>query len=217
MARVSGRTRHGHASRCKAPPGSSFRCSDPGGPCDSQTAGAATELWLLTTDRSGEEMRIFRPAVLAFGLALGCASVAGAFTVPPSSIADGNEGEVRLLWTQTVDPADVGKDCDVVLVSTNNESTREGTDLILQSGSSSMLASNVEHDTEPHTFADRLTLGTTITVSVRFGPEGMYSGSSDVETNCPLPEAITAPPAVESETVGASAPVAVPVRPVFTG
>jgi hypothetical protein len=166
-------------------------------------------------------MRIFRPAVLAFGLALGCASVAGAFTVPPSSIADGNEGEIRLLWTQTVDPADVGKDCEIVLVSTNNESTREGSDLILQSGSSSMFASDVEHDAAPQTFVGRLTLGTTITVSVRFGPEGMYSGGSDVETSCPTTQVITTPaapePAVEaaSEPAGAAAPV--PVRPVFTG
>jgi hypothetical protein len=125
-----------------------------------------------------------------------------------------------LLWTQTVDPADVGKDCEVVLVTTNNESTREGSDLILQSGSSS-LASNVEHDTAPQTFVGRLTLGTTITVSVRFGPEGMYSGGSDVETNCPLTEVITTPaapePAVEAAAEPAGAAVPVPVRPVFTG
>ena len=162
-------------------------------------------------------MRIFRPAVLAFGLALVGASAAGGFTVPPSSITDGNEGQVRLLWTQPVDPADVGKDCDVVLVSTNNESTREGSDLILQSGSSSMLASNVEHDTAAHTFVDRLTLGTTITVSVRLGPEGEYSGGSTVETTCPLTEAITTPAAPEPGVAGATAPTPVPVRPVFTG
>ena len=162
-------------------------------------------------------MRIFRPAVMAFGLALGCASVAGAFTVPPSSIADGNEGEVRLLWTQSVDPGDVGKDCEVVLVSTNNESTREGSDLIVQSGSSSMVGSNVEHDAAPHTFVDRLTLGTTISVSVRFGPEGVYSGGSNVETTCPQTEAITTPQQPEPTVAGAVAPAPVPVRPVFTG
>jgi hypothetical protein len=165
-------------------------------------------------------MRIARIAVLAFGLALVGASVSGAFTVPPSSIADGNEGEVRLLWTQPVDPADVGKDYEVVLVSSNNESTRAGSDLIVQSGSSSMVASNVELDTTPQTFVGRLTLGTTITVSVRLGPEGMYSGASDVDTNCPLTEAITTPsvpePAVAgAQPAGAAAPV--PVRPVFTG
>jgi hypothetical protein len=166
-------------------------------------------------------MRIIRPVVLAVGLALVGASVAGAFTVPSSSISDGKEGEVRLLWTQSVDPADVGKDCEVVLVSTNNESTREGSDLILRSGNSSMVAPNVEHDTTPHTFVDSLTLGPTITVSVRFGPEGMYSGGSDVETTCPTTQAITTPaaaePAVEAASAPAAAPAPVPVRPVFTG
>jgi hypothetical protein len=162
-------------------------------------------------------MRIFRPTVLALGFALVGASAAGAFIVPSSSIADGNEGEVRLLWTQPVDPADVGKDCEVVLVSTNNDSTREGSDLILQSGSSSMVAPNVEHDTTSHTFIDRLTLASTITVSVRFGPEGKYSGGSDVETTCPATQAITTPPAVEPAVEGAGAAAPVPVRPVFTG
>ncbi len=166
-------------------------------------------------------MKLFRPAVLAFGLALGCASVAGAFTVPPAAITDGKEGEVRLLSTQPVDPVDVGKDCEVVLVSANNESTREGSDLIVQSGSSSMVAPNVEHDTLSHSFVDHLTLGTTITVSVRFGPEGVYSGASDVEMNCPTTEAVTTPPApepaVEATSAPAAAPAPVPVRPVFTG
>ena len=163
-------------------------------------------------------MRIFRPAVLVFGLALVGASAAGAFTVPPSSIADGNEGEIRLLWTQTVDPADVGKACEVVLVSTNNESTREGSDLIVQSGTSSMVAENVEHSTAPLTFTSTLTLGTTITVSVRLGPEGQYSGGSNVESNCPLTAPVAEPAvAVASEPAGVTAPVPVPVRPVFTG
>jgi hypothetical protein len=163
-------------------------------------------------------MRIFRSAVLVFGLAFVGASTAGAFTVPPSSIADGNDGEIRLLWTQSVDPADIGKDCEVVLVATNNESTREGSDLILESGTSSMVAENVEHDTAPLTVTGTLTLGTTITVSVRLGPEGEYSGGSDVETICPLTAPVTEPGvAVASQPAGATAPVPVPVRPVFTG
>ena len=157
-------------------------------------------------------MRFLRLAVLACGFALVGASVGGAFAVPPISIVNGNEGEVRLLWTQTVDAADVGKDCEIALVTTNIESTREGSDLILESGNSSMIAPNVEHDTAPHTFVGHLTLGTSITVSVRLGPEGMYSGGSDVvETNCPLTEAVvTTPPAP-------AAAEAVSVTPVFTG
>jgi hypothetical protein len=90
-----------------------------------------------------------------------------------------------------------------------------------------MTASNVEHDTASHTFVGQLTLGTTITVSVRFGPEGVYSGGSDVETTCPqtVPITITTPPVSEPAVVtppavaGTSQPAPVPVRaaPGFTG
>jgi hypothetical protein len=161
-------------------------------------------------------MRFVRLAVLACGLAFVCTSVAGAFTVPPISVIDGTEGEVRLLWTEPVDPADVGKDCEVELVRNNNESTREGTDLILQSGTSSMVAENVEHDTEPQTYVGRLTLGTTITVSVRLGPEGVFSGGSDVvQTTCPVTPPTTPPVTVEATTTQATPPVL--VAPAFTG
>jgi hypothetical protein len=173
-------------------------------------------------------MRILRPsALVAFGVALGCASVAGAFTVPPSAISDGTPGEVRLLSTQPVDPADVGKSCEVTVVSTNNESVRPGSDLIVESGTSSMVASDVEHDTASHTFVGQLTLGTTITVSVRFGPEGMYSGGSSVETACPTTQPITTPaapetvvqPTVETATSPPAPTAAAAVRaaPSFTG
>ena len=170
-------------------------------------------------------MRIVRPAVvLAFGLALGCASIAGAFTVPPAAITDGTEGEVRLLSTQPVDPADVGKDCEVTVVSTNNESLHPNSDLIVESGTSSMVAPDVEHDAASHTFVSHLTLGTTITVSVRFGPDGVYSGGSSVETTCPATEPIATPPAPETTVQPTFEPAssqpaatAVPVVPVFTG
>jgi hypothetical protein len=161
-------------------------------------------------------MRFVRLAVLACGLALVGTSVAGAFTVPPISVINGTEGEVRLLWTEPVDPADVGKGCEVVLMRNNNESTREGTDLILQSGTSSMVAENVEHDTDPQTYVGQLTLGTTITVSVRLGPEGEFSGGADVvETTCPVTPPATPPVSVEPATTAAAAPVL--VAPSFTG
>ena len=170
-------------------------------------------------------MRIVRPAaVLAFGLALGCVSVAGAFTVPPAAITDGTPGEVRLLSTQNVDPADVGKDCQVTVVSTNNESLHPNSDLIVQSGTSSMVAPDVEHDTASHTFVGQLTLGTTITVSVRFGPDGIYSGGSTVDTTCPATQPVTTPSVPETQPAAEAAtsplpPAPAPVRvaPVFTG
>ena len=168
-------------------------------------------------------MRILRPAAfVAFGLAFGCASVAGAFTVPPSAISDGTPGEVRLLSTQPVDPADVGKSCEVTVVSTNNESVRPGSDLIVESGTSSMVAPDVEHDTASHTFVGQMTLGTTITVSVRLGPEGQYSGGADVvEATCPdtpVPP-VTPPPTPPTQVAPGTTTAATPllVSPAFTG
>ena len=163
-------------------------------------------------------MRIARLAVLACGLALVGTSVGGAFTVPPISVVDGEEGEVHLLWTEPVAAEDVGKVCEVVLTRENNESVREGTDLIIESGTSSMVAENVEHDTAPLTFTGTLTLATTITVSVRLGPEGAYSGGSDVVTpTCPVtpPPPVTPPIQVSTGTQNAAPPVV--TSPAFTG
>lgn len=164
-------------------------------------------------------MRLVRLVVLAGGLALIGVPVAGAFTVPPVSVVNGAEGEVHLLWTEPVPANNVGQDCEVVLTRNNNESTREGTDLILESGSTSMVAENVEHDTAPETFVGHLTLGTTVTVSVRLGPEGEYSGGADVvETNCPVtPPATPAQPPVQVETATQAAPPPVLTSPNFTG
>ena len=162
-------------------------------------------------------MKYVRLVVLACALALVGTSIAGAFTVPPISVVNGEEGEVHLLWTEPVAAADVGKVCEVLLIRENNDSVREGTDLILESGTSSMVAENVEHDTAPQTFTGTLTLGTTITVSVRLGPEGEYSGGSDVvQPTCPVtPPHVTPPTEVSAGTQTAATPVL--VSPAFTG
>jgi hypothetical protein len=150
-------------------------------------------------------------------------SVAGAFTVPPVSVVNGTEGEVHLLWTEPVAAEDVGKVCDIVLMRENNESVREGTDLIIESGTSSMVAENVEHDTAPLTFTGTLTLGTTITVSVRLGPEGQYSGGADVvEATCPdtpVPPVTPTPPTPPTQVAPGTTTAATPllVSPAFTG
>jgi hypothetical protein len=164
-------------------------------------------------------MRFVRLAVLACALALIGTSLAGAFTVPPTTVV-GAPGEVHLLWTEPVAADDVGKVCDVELTKENNQSVREGSDLILQSGTSTMVAENVEHETGPATFTGTLTLGTTITVSVRLGPEVEYSGGSDVvEATC----AASVPPVTPTPPIevasGTTQTVATPVlvAPAFTG
>ena len=159
-------------------------------------------------------MKLVRLAALAVGLALVGGSVAGAFTVPPTEVLDGTEGEVRLLWTEPVAAEDVGKDCEAVLTTSNNESIREGTDIIVASGTTSLVAENVEHDTASERVVGRLTLGTTITVSVRLGPEGLFSGGADVaDVTCPIAQDET----VTREETVTPAPPAVVTSPTFTG
>ena len=164
-------------------------------------------------------MRRLWMCVLAIGVTFASASVAGAFIFSPEPIHDGVEGEVRLLWTELVDPANVGKTCDVVLVTTNNESTREGSDLIFESGArySSPRTSNVSRCRRR--IVGQLTLGLTINVSVRIGPEGQFSGGGfNVEATCPLsvvPTPTILPPIETSPSAPGSPPV--PVQPTFTG
>ena len=164
-------------------------------------------------------MRFVRLAVLASALALIGTSVASAFTVPPTDLV-GTEGEVHLLWTEPVAAEDVGKVCDIELTKENNQSVREGSDLILQSGTSTMVAENVEHEPGPATFTGTLTLGTTITVSVRLGPEGEYSGGADVvDTTCAasVPPVTPNPPTEVASGTTQTAATPVLVSPAFTG
>jgi hypothetical protein len=145
-------------------------------------------------------------------------SAAYAFVVPSTNV-QGPPGSVTLLTTQPVPAADQGKVCEVVLVTTNNSSVRSGSDLLVSSAST-FVAADVEAQTTSRTYVGSLTLGASVTVSVRLGPDGEYSGGAHVvDVNCPTPPVVTTPPTPPSPVVPASPapPVPVPAAPRLTG
>ena len=100
-----------------------------------------------------------RKVLLATGAALGLlllfAAPAGAQTLPDITVdervpATGHAapGSVHLVATENVDPALIGATCDVNVNLANNQSTHPNSDLIITSGSSTVVALDVERDAD---------------------------------------------------------------------
>lgn len=125
---------------------------------------------------------------------------AGSLTVPNPTIVFGAPGSVHELGHEAVDPSNVGQTCAASITASNNESIREGSDLIVTSDGSTVTLPNVEAtpNIDIHTTAT-LVLGTTLVVSVRLGPEGAFSGGGAVVLTCTPPVPVAPPaPVVEA-------------------
>ena len=157
-----------------------------------------------------------RKVLLATGAALGLllvfAAPAGAQTLPDITVdqrvpATGHAapGSVHLVATENVDPELVGSTCDVNVNLANNQSTHPNSDLIISSGSSTVVALDVERDADAiiDTTPGTITLeADTVTVSVRLGPDGLFSGGFTISFACtpPPPPPTTAPPTTVTPT-----------------
>jgi hypothetical protein len=154
------------------------------------------------------------------------------FEVDGTSGVFGTPGTTLVLATQTVDSPLVGRSCQVTVDVHNNDSIREGTDLIVTSGGASLEADNTEAEAgdAPPEVLGNLTLGSTITGSVRFGPEGAASVGATIIVDCPdvpttttvapttttvAPTTTTVGPQVGGEVVSVGGVVV--VQPTFTG
>jgi hypothetical protein len=117
-------------------------------------------------------------------------------TIPATTVERGDPGTVHLLTTSNV-PADlVGQECSATAVAANNESVHPNSDLIVASGASQVVARDVEAAPGGSTTASgTVNLGTTVTVSVRLGPDGTFSGGGSVNFVCTPP--VTPPPTTQ--------------------
>jgi LPXTG-motif cell wall-anchored protein len=86
-------------------------------------------------------------------------------------------GSTHVAATVAVDPAHVNGSCDVSVIGENNESVHPNTDIFVASANE-VVAQDVERMAgNVVTPADgTLLLGDTITVRVRLGPDGVFSG-----------------------------------------
>lgn len=100
-------------------------------------------------------------------------------------VARGDAGEVVEVATETVDPDLVGAECAGTLTILNNESVHDGNALIVTTGGVEQVIPDVEAQPEGTiALTESLTLGDTITVDLRFGPDGVSSGGLVLSLVC---------------------------------
>ena len=145
----------------------------------------------------------------------------GVFGPPDSSL---------VLATQTVDSSVIGRSCQITIDVHNNDSVRAGTDIVIASGGASVTAPEVEAvaGDAPPAVLGNLVLGSTVTGSVVFGPEGQASVAATIMVDCPdvptttttttLPTTpTTQPPQVGPAQASVAVAGVVVVSPTFTG
>jgi LPXTG-motif cell wall-anchored protein len=129
--------------------------------------------------------------------------------IPLETVARGAAGTEQELTTVPVDAEDVGQQCSVVADGTNNSSVHENTDLLVRSGESEVAVLDVEREPEAVTQASgTLVLGPEISVFVRFGPDGVFSGGVVLTVDCTQTTTTSEAPTttVAETTTSAAAP-----------
>jgi hypothetical protein len=132
------------------------------------------------------------------------------------SINTGNEGDVVLITTVAVPSESVGRTCEVVGETDNQESVHPGNDLLIVSGGQTLVVPDFEDAGYIiHRTIDIEAVGDTIEVYIRFGPDGVSSGGFRVYIDCTIPqpgEFIPVPSTV-APPVPPAAPTTVPTAP----
>jgi hypothetical protein len=139
----------------------------------------------------------------------------------------GDPGSTRVLGTRAVDAPLVRRACQVTVATHNNDSVREGTDVLVSSNNATLTVANVEHSTgDAAADAGSLVLGDTVTISLRFGPEGSISVGATVIVACPDVATTTLPPTTSvvpgvvvspGAAAGSPATAVTPTRPSVAG
>jgi len=152
---------------------------------------------------------------LAFGAmtletGAGAASSGGSTMTFPLTVVTGESGSVHQVASSDVSADMVGDVCDVTASAGNNVSVHPQSDLVVSSDGTQVTIANVEAVPGAVTTANgELTLGSTITVSVRLGPDGVFSGGGSVELVCTdVSPASTEPTTTTTSTTVPSAAVA---------
>lgn len=133
-----------------------------------------------------------RKVMLVAGLVVGvlaAAVPAGAqateIVIELDGVERGDEGEVIELVNRPVEADLVGAECSVSGRTENNESVHPGNDLIIQTGDSTTEVPDVEaQEFEVIQGTGSVTLGESIAVSLRFGPDGVTSGGIFLDFVC---------------------------------
>lgn len=116
-------------------------------------------------------------------------------TLSTGGSASGNPGDRIVIIDEAVDPALVGQSCVETVSAGNNASTHPNNDLIISSGTSTIVIEDVEagaNDVSSST--NDVTLGERITVELEFGEDGLTSGGLVITFECDAPSIPDAEP-----------------------
>jgi hypothetical protein len=151
-------------------------------------------------------MKRFMAAALLVALILvgdRASAQADSFSVDVDRVVENTPGSVNELTTVDVDPAFVGLECTVTATARNNQSVHENSDLLITSGTASIVVADVERGPEAVSVGGgTLVLGATLTVEVQLGVDGVFSGGVDLSVDCPAqPEPTPTPEPTPVTTV----------------
>lgn len=141
----------------------------------------------------------------------------GPAPITVNQIIRGANGTTHQLATEPV--PNVGMVCTVTITATNNQSVHPNTDIVVSSGTSTVTAPDVEHDADGIIHAaGSLTLGETVTVAVRLGADGVFSGGMTAMFACVTPPPVTtttttAPPVTTTTMVPPAPPTTTMMPP----
>jgi len=165
--------------------------------------------------------RLIFSGILGAATLLGASSAVSAqivediIRIPVDSVLRAPENSVTLVASAPVPGEFQGTDCIAVVEVDNQQSEHEGNDLIIASGNTSGELQNFETEAfGVRTIEIPLTLGATVDVSLRMGPDRISSGGVFITVDCtqPVPPTTvpptTAPPEVGPGTTVPESPTA---------
>jgi len=109
-------------------------------------------------------------------------------SIPHGTIIRGEEGSKHQVSQEKIDPKHLGSTCKVNVTSTNQGSVHPGNNLVIASGSTSVVVKDVEREAYGVIKATgEITLANQITVSVVLGKDRVFSGGMYVNFECTPP------------------------------
>lgn len=109
----------------------------------------------------------------------------GTIIIEVEGVARGNEGDVVQVAEEPVPAPLIGALCTGTVATENNSSVHPNNTLIIETGGLSAEIPNVEEDPgEVQVIDGTIVIGDTITVSMRFGPDGVTSGGFLITLIC---------------------------------
>ncbi len=124
--------------------------------------------------------------------------------IPVTGFASGNEGESVTIATVDVAADIVGATCQITGSTVNQQSVHEGNDLLIMTGGRTFVVPNFEDaGFIMHEAGEVASIGPTIEVQIRFGPDGVSSGGFRIRVDC---DSIEQPPTTPVATTTVEGP-----------